>query len=172
VPTVIISADSTVLFWNAAAENLLGWSSGEVLEHPLPTVPPDRMDEHIRLRDRTMDGEGFSQHRVMRLTKDGTPIELSLSTWPIRGVDGHVAALIGVIVSTGAEDLRFRQSLVNKQLAELERLYPTTPIGLGFLDTNLRYLRVNEPCAGQRCIHRSPHRQARGWHGTGGCGIS
>jgi PAS domain S-box-containing protein len=147
VPSVIIASDSTVLFWNAAAERLFGWSSGEALGRPLPSVPRDRMDEHIRLRQRTLDGQGFSQHRVTRLAKDGTPLELSLSTWPIRGADGRITAMVGIFIDIGAEQLRLRQSLANKQLQELERLYETAPIGLGFLDPDLRFVRVNERLA-------------------------
>jgi len=37
--------------------------------------------------------------------------------------------------------------LANEQLEELERFYATAPIGLGFLDTDLRYVRVNERLA-------------------------
>lgn len=54
VPSIIIGFDGTVLFWNSASERLFGWSSEEVLGRPLPSVPRDRMDEHMRLRQRTL----------------------------------------------------------------------------------------------------------------------
>ena len=147
VASVVLAPDSTVRFWNAAAERLFGWSSEEVLGRPLPLIPPDRMDEHMHLRQRTLRGKGFSQRRVTRLAKDGTPIEVSLSTWPIRDAGGRVTAMIGIWMDVGAKQLRLRQSLANKQLEELERLYSTAPVGLGFLDTELRYVRVNERLA-------------------------
>jgi PAS domain S-box-containing protein len=147
VPSVIIAVDSTVLFWNAAAERVFGWSSEELVGRLLPLVPPDRLDEHYRLRQRTLDGHGFSQRRITRLAKDGTPIDVSLSTWPIRGAAGRATALIGIFGVIEGEQQRLRQSLANKQLEELERLYATAPIGLGFLDTELRYVRVNERLA-------------------------
>src|SRR5215475_906001 len=147
VASIIIAPDSTVLFWNAAAQRLFGWSSEEVLGRTLPSVPADRLDEHHQIRQRTLAGEGFSQHRITRLAKDGTPIEVGLSTWPIRGADGRVIAIIGIFADVGSEELRFRQSLANKQLEELERIYATAPIGLGFLDTELRFVRVNERLA-------------------------
>jgi PAS domain S-box-containing protein len=147
VPAVIIGPDSAVLFWNSAAQRLFGWSSEEVLGRPLPLIPPDGLDEHLLLRQRTLDGQGFSLHRLQRLHKDGTPIELSLSTWPIRGTDGRAVAMVGIYTDVGAEQLRFRQSLANQQLEELERLYATAPIGLAFFDTDLRYVRVNERLA-------------------------
>jgi PAS domain S-box-containing protein len=135
VASIIIAPDSTVLFWNGAAQRPFGWSSEEVPGRTLPSVPADRLDEHRRIRQRTLEGEGFSQHRITRLANDGTPIEVSLSTWPIRGADGRVIALIGIFADIGAEELCFRQSLANKQLEELARIYATAPIGLGFVDT-------------------------------------
>jgi PAS domain S-box-containing protein len=147
VPSVIIAADSTVLFWNTTAERVFGWSSEEVIGQRLPSVPPDRLDEHYQLRQRTLDGQGFSQRRITRLAKDGTSIEVSLSTWPIRRAAGPATALIGVYGVIEGEQRRLRESLANKQLEELERLYATAPIGLGFLDTELRYVRVNERLA-------------------------
>jgi PAS domain S-box-containing protein len=147
VPSVIIAPDSVALFWNRAAERLFGWSSDEILGRPLILVPSDGTDEHRRIRRRTLDGQGFSQQRIIRLAKDAKPIEVSLSTWPIRGADGRVIAIIGIYTDIGAEDLRFRQSVAKKQLEELARLYATAPIGLGFLDPELRFVRVNERLA-------------------------
>ena len=147
VPSVIIGPDSTVLFWNAAAERLFGWTSEELIGRTLPLVPPDAFEEHLRLRKRTLEGQGFTQHRITRLAKDGRPIELSLSTWPVRGPDGRVNAIIGIYSDVSAEEVRFREALVNERLQELEQLYATAPIGLGFFDTDLHYIRVNERLA-------------------------
>src|SRR5215469_12432963 len=108
VPSIIIAADGTVLFWNAAAERLFGWSSEEVLGRPLPIVPPHLMDEHRWIRRHTLDGQGFWQHRITRVAKDGRRIELGLSTWPIRGTDGGVIGIIGIYANIAAKELRVR----------------------------------------------------------------
>jgi PAS domain S-box-containing protein len=147
VPSVILSLDSTVLFWNVAAQRVFGWTAEEVLGRTLPLVPPRGMDEHRQIRQRTLDGEGFSQQRITRIAKDGTPIEVTLSTWPIRGATGPVTAFIGIYGDIDGEHLRRRQLLASKQLEEIERLYATAPVGLGFLDTDLRFVRVNERMA-------------------------
>jgi two-component system, cell cycle sensor histidine kinase and response regulator CckA len=149
LPSVIVAPDSIVLFWNGAAERLFGWSSEEVLGRPLALVlvPPGRMDEHLQIRQRTLAGQGFSQHRITRLAKDGRLMEVSISTWPIRGADGNVIGIIGIYADVDAEELRFRQSLAEKQLEQVARLYATAPIGLGFLDTDLRFVRINERLA-------------------------
>jgi PAS domain S-box-containing protein len=149
VPSVILAPNGLVLFWNGAAERLFGWSTEEVLGRSLTSVlvPPDRAGQHRRIRLRTLAGRGFSQHRITRRVKDGRLIEVSLSTWPIRGAEGSVIGIIGIYADIGAEEFRFRQSLAKKQLEEVARLYATAPIGLGFLDTELRFVRVNERLA-------------------------
>jgi PAS domain S-box-containing protein len=147
VPSVILSPDSTVLFWNVAAQRVFGWTAEEVLGRTLPLVPPRGTDEHRQIRQRTLDGEGFSQQRITRRDKEGRPVEVSLSTWPIRGADGRVTAVVGIYADVHAEEMRLQRSLANQQLEEVERLYATAPIGLGFFDTDLRYVRVNERLA-------------------------
>jgi PAS domain S-box-containing protein len=147
VPSLVLAPDSTVLFWNTAMERLFGWSAEEAVGRPLPLVPQERLEEHLEFRRRTLAGEGHSHQRVTRRDKQGRPVELSLSTWPIRGADGRVTAIAGIYVYLRAEELRVQRSLANQQLEELERLYATAPIGLGFLNTDLRFVRVNERMA-------------------------
>jgi PAS domain S-box-containing protein len=91
---------------------------------------------------RAQEGEGLSEHVTCR-DKNGKTLELNLSTWPVHDADGRVAATIGIYADIHAEELRLRHSLAEKQLEEVERLYATAPIGLGFLDTELRFVRVN-----------------------------
>jgi PAS domain S-box-containing protein len=147
VPTCILAPDRTVLFWNSAVERLTGWSPEEVLGRQLPLVPPQRMDEHLQLWRRSQEGEGFAQRRVTRRDKKGRTLEASLSMWPIRDADGHVTATIVVYADVHAEESRLRESLAEKQLEEVERLYATAPVGLAFLDTELRFVRVSERLA-------------------------
>ena len=147
IATLIMGPDSRVLFWNAAMERLFGWSAEEAVGRPLPLVPPERWEEHLKLRRRTQTGKGFSRHRIIRRDKKGGPVEVSLSTWPIRGAEGQVIAIVGIYADVETDDLRFRSSLAEKQLKEIERLYATAPIGLCFLDKDLRFVRVNERLA-------------------------
>ena len=147
VPSVIIAPDSTVLFWNTAMERLLGWSSEEAAGRLVPLVPQERWEEHLEFRRRTLAGEGHSHQRVTRRDKQGRPVEISLSTWPIRRADGRVVAIAGLYADVRAEEMRVRHFLASQQLEELERLYATAPIGLGFLDTDLCFVRVNERMA-------------------------
>jgi len=146
IPTCILAPDSRVLFWNTSAERLTGWSSEEVLGRQLPAgfVPPQRMDEHSQLCRRAHEGESFSKLHITRRDKNGRTLDLNVSSWPVRNVNGRVTATIVIYADIRDDELRLRQSLAEKQLEEVDRLYATAPIGLGFLDTELRFLRVNE----------------------------
>jgi PAS domain S-box-containing protein len=45
------------------------------------------------------------------------------------------------------EQTRQAQAVVQQQLGEIEAIYRNAPIGLGFVDTDLRYVRINERLA-------------------------
>src|SRR6185312_16815612 len=73
-------------------------------------------------------------------------------------------AFIGI--ATGAMSERYRRALTqsedafhlsqNRQL-ELEHIYSSTPVGLAFVDENLRYLRVNEALASFNGVPAAKH---------------
>src|SRR5262245_43529756 len=57
-------------------------------------------------------------------------------------------------MQTGAADFA---AGVERQFAELENIYRTAPIGLLFLDTDLRYVRINERLAAINGLPVSAH---------------
>src|SRR5215467_6701261 len=103
VASVILAADGNILFWNSAAERLFGWTHDEVIGRPMPCIPPGRIEEHRQMLRRNLEGQGFSGRHVTRLRKDGTILQLSLSTAPIRGNMGDVAAVLKVYTDISAQ---------------------------------------------------------------------
>ncbi|MGP1383131.1 MAG: PAS domain S-box protein [Thainema sp.] len=61
--------------------------------------------------------------------------------------DGHnqITGWIGTI--TNIDDIKRSKALVQRQLAEIEAIYETAPIGLNILDTDLRFVRINQRLA-------------------------
>lgn len=94
---VILDADGRCLLWNPAAEHIFGWRADEVIGHPLPTVGPTQSEEHRLLRERVLAGDAFSDMEIVRRRKDGSEIDISLSTAPLRDRDGLVCGLIGLM---------------------------------------------------------------------------
>ncbi|HXE56661.1 MAG TPA: PAS domain S-box protein [Gemmatimonadales bacterium] len=96
LPVVGIAADGRVTSWNAAAERLFGWAAEEVLGRPLPVVPPEREAEYARLRARVLGGDAFTGHETIRRRRDGSLVDVSISTAPLRGPDDRVRGLVAV----------------------------------------------------------------------------
>ncbi|MDE3166287.1 MAG: PAS domain S-box protein [Acidobacteriota bacterium] len=150
--SVALSADGKVLFWNRAAEAIFGWSAAEVVGHPLPFIPTDRLEEHREMRRHDLEGASFTGRHIRRMRRDGTALDLTVSTAPVRAADGTVTGILSIYTDISAskrtEETHRRQiALADAQLVQLERFYATAPIGLGFVGPDLRYVRVNERLA-------------------------
>jgi PAS domain S-box-containing protein len=166
-PTIVLSADGLVLFWNRAAEAVFGWSADESIGKPLPFIPPQKAAEHRTMRARDLEGQGFTGRHISRRRKDGSPIELSVSTAPIRNSEGQVSGIISVYADITAqkraeESLHSRQRAADRQISELadltEQLHRQqaqlrlvidgVPGLVAYVDRDFRYRFVNRNYAG------------------------
>ena len=108
--------DGTVTLWNPAAERIFGWSAAEAVGRPNPIIPPDKLPEHEALRARVLAGEGFTEVELKRQRKDGTPIDISLSTAPLRDAAGAATGIVAI-----AADITQRKQL-EAQLRQAQKL--------------------------------------------------
>jgi PAS domain S-box-containing protein len=96
LPIVALAPGGNITVWNQAAERTFGWKAEEVLGKPLPFIPEDKLEEHRDMRAHGLQGLGFAGREIERLRKDGSPIDLSISTAAIRGDDGAVRAVFAI----------------------------------------------------------------------------
>jgi two-component system cell cycle sensor histidine kinase/response regulator CckA len=94
---VVLDNDLNVLMWNTAAEEMFQWTAAELLGEPLPIVPPEEHDALEVLRARERAGESIRAMSARRVRKDGTVLEVQVSTAPLRDRDGAVVGVIGMI---------------------------------------------------------------------------
>jgi PAS domain S-box len=138
--------DGTVLTWNKAAEEIFGYKAREMLGRNISTIfPPDLLSEKDRITELIKQGGHVKNYESDRLRKDGTRFPVSLTASPILNQNGEVTA-----VSKIARDItqqRLDQELINNQLTEIKSIYQTAPVGLTFIDRNLRYVRINDRLA-------------------------
>ena len=96
-PLAIITLDTAdrVTGWNAAAERIFGYAAAEVMGR----VPPLLLEEEKAARGFepvALSGLVFSGVLVRRRRKDGTTLELSLSTAPLRDEQGRISGVVEI----------------------------------------------------------------------------
>jgi two-component system cell cycle sensor histidine kinase/response regulator CckA len=90
---VTLGLNGVVLAWNPAAERMFGWSADEVLNQVLPVVPEG---ERADLLELVREGEALLGVEKRRLRKDGSEIEVTVWTAPLRNPAGEVSGVMGI----------------------------------------------------------------------------
>jgi anti-anti-sigma factor len=83
--------DGTIRSWNSAAEKLYGYSAEEIVGRPVSLLAPaDRSREITRILDKLKQGQHIDHFETVRVKKDGTTINVSLSVSPVRDAAGMI----------------------------------------------------------------------------------
>jgi two-component system cell cycle sensor histidine kinase/response regulator CckA len=117
--SIISSAlDGVVTSWNAAAEQLYGWTAEEAIGRKISfIVPPDRAEELARVMARLRQDLQVEPFETVRLHKRGTRVEISATVSPIRDPKGR---LVGI--SKSARDIGDRKRAEAAARAQAEAL--------------------------------------------------
>ena len=126
--------DGTLVDWNTGAERIYGYGRDEVNGRPVAIlVPSDRPHEIPEILARLRRGERVEHYETVRVRKDGTPIDVSLTFSPILDLTGHMVG-----VSTIARDITRRQRAeealrkrthdLGERIKELQCLYAITAL--------------------------------------------
>lgn len=120
-PLAIIALDpqGNVTMWNSAAEHMFGWKQQEVLGRLLPSVPDDKQKEFRLLRESVLRGESFTGVEVRRQKRDGSSIDISISTAPLRDRQGNISGIMGVVADITQ---RKRTEAIDALLHEIDQL--------------------------------------------------
>jgi PAS domain S-box-containing protein len=111
------SLDGIITSWNRSAERLFGYTAEEAVgQHIKLIVPRDRQHEEATILARLGRGELVEHFETVRVRKDGTRLDISLTISPVRDA-------AGVIVGTSkvARDVTERKR-AERAVAEQARL--------------------------------------------------
>lgn len=81
---------------NKAFEQLYGWNSHEVIGRKLEMIPAEMEDEERERWRRLRAGERLGSVETVRMRKDGSMIEVSISTSPIQDETGNITSMVSV----------------------------------------------------------------------------
>jgi PAS domain S-box-containing protein len=92
---ITLDTDDRVTGWNAAAERILGYRAAEVMGR-VPPLAPDGQPPVRGVEPIALSGQAFSGVMVRRKRKDGTILDLSLSTAPLRDERGRITGVVEI----------------------------------------------------------------------------
>ncbi|MCU0566567.1 MAG: PAS domain S-box protein [Oculatellaceae cyanobacterium Prado106] len=158
--------DGTLTFVNSAYCRSFGLSSEELLGRNFLTLVPElersQVQRYIReLQALTPENSTVThEHRVLNAAQ-----EITWQEWIDRAIFDEAGRIVE-IQSVGRDItdrhnheivLRTNKETIRHQLAEIESIYHTAPIGLCFLDADLRYIRINQQLADMNGLPISAH---------------
>ncbi|HEU4590132.1 MAG TPA: PAS domain S-box protein, partial [Steroidobacteraceae bacterium] len=83
--------DGVIVTWNEGATRIFGHTAEEAIGKPITIViPADRLDEEPRILERLRRGERIDHFQTVRVRKDGSLVDISLTISPIRNAAGEI----------------------------------------------------------------------------------
>jgi PAS domain S-box-containing protein len=83
--------DGVIMTWNEGAQRVFGYTADEVIGKPITIlIPPDRLDEEPEILRRLRAGERVDHIQTVRVRKDGTLLDISLTVSPVRNAAGEI----------------------------------------------------------------------------------
>jgi len=142
------------IFVNPAVKDILGYEQEEMIgRSAFDFMHPDDIQTTKTSHTEVInEGRDFWEYENRWQTKNGSTRTLAWNVLPHSDSLGRIVGTQGV-----ARDITERKKAENAQresekrlsdqLIELENIYKTSPVGLCFLDTKMRYIRINENMA-------------------------
>jgi PAS domain S-box-containing protein len=108
--------DGVITSWNAAAQQLFGYTAAEVIGTPVRRlIPPERHAEEEGILMRLRRGERIEHFETVRIAKDGRRLDVSVTISPLRNASG---AIVGA--SKIARDVSSARAVEAERLRLLE----------------------------------------------------
>lgn len=120
---VVADAKGDIIFWNAAAERIFGFSEQEAIGKSLDLIIPERQrqrhwDGYHKTMDTGQTRYGHDLLRVPALHKEGRPLSIAFTVAMLHTPDHKVSAIVAIVRDettrwTDERDMR-------RRIAELE----------------------------------------------------
>jgi len=89
----IVSKDlnGMIATWNTGAERIFGYVAEEVVGKPITIlIPPDHHQEEDEIIERIRHGQRIEHFETVRIRKDGSRVDISLTVSPVRNSAGKI----------------------------------------------------------------------------------
>lgn len=142
----LLAPDGSLLEMNPAGLRMIEADTFEqVRNHSVyPLIVEEHRDAFRALNEKVLaGGSGVLRFEGVGLKGGRRWLETHVS--PLRDATGAISATLGITRDISAR--KRAEQAMSQQLAEIEQLYQTAPIGLALVDRELRFVRINERLA-------------------------
>jgi PAS domain S-box-containing protein len=134
--------EGVITSWNPGARRIFGYTADEAIGRPVTMlIPEERPDEEPAILARLVRGERIEHYETVRVRKDGSRVDISLTVSPIRGPDGEIVG-----ASKIARDISARkraEEALRRSERELSDFFENAVVGLHWVGPDGRILRAN-----------------------------
>ncbi|MGA3328607.1 MAG: PAS domain S-box protein, partial [Terriglobia bacterium] len=134
--------EGVITSWNKGAEKLYGYSAAEVLGQPISILAlPDRSKELGQILASIGHGAPIEQFESVRVRKDGSLVDVSLSMFPLTDSRGKVTGVASI-----ARDITERKRAevsVRESEERFRATFENAGIGIALVDMEGRALKSN-----------------------------
>ena len=109
--------DGRIVSWNRGAERIYGYAAEEIIGQPVTLlIAPEQVNEVEKILACIRRGEAVEHYETVRLRKNGTPCEVSVTISPLHDPDGQITG-----ASSIARDISGRKQAEAALAASEER---------------------------------------------------
>src|ERR1700691_6104545 len=110
--------DGVITSWNRSAERIFGYSAEEAIGQKITMIiPPDHLGEEVTILERLRRGEYIDHFETVRIRRDGSELDISLTISPVKDRTGNVVG-----ASKVARDISKRKRELEELRISEERL--------------------------------------------------
>ncbi|HEY9802470.1 MAG TPA: PAS domain S-box protein [Leptolyngbyaceae cyanobacterium] len=144
---IVVQEGGKIIETNPGFARMFGYTLEEVIgKSAVDFLTPESWETVVH----HIENQYEQPYEITGIKKDGTLISLEVvgkQSW-YQGRNVRVSALRDITEHKQAQAaLRESKIQLQRQLAEIETIYQSAPIGLNVLDTDLRFVRINERLA-------------------------
>lgn len=135
--------DGIVTSWNAAAEKMYGYTSGEIVGQSIALLfSPDQQGELATIMAKIKKGESVGPYDTTRRKKDGSTLTVSVTVSPVKDVTGIIVGASAI-----ARDISERKRLeaeLWRSKQQLEVIFANIADGISVQDRHGKLIFMND----------------------------
>jgi PAS domain S-box-containing protein len=145
--------------WNQSAERILGYTAAEAVGRSVSMlIPSDRQAEEPQILAKLQRGERVEHFETIRVRKDGTLVDVSLTISPVRNANGTIVGASKILRDISHQ--KQLESALRESEALSSSILNSTADCINVLDAEGALLRMNSP--GQTLFGINDFEQIRG----------